>query len=109
MLGGSAITLILQIFLGAEAQVGFFLVEQSLGVCAIDFEAVRLPIRSVATANVGTFVPVEAKPFQVGDELIFKARFTAIHVGVFDAEDHGAALLPREEPVEERGAGVSDM
>ena len=40
----------------------------------------------------------------------FEAGFAALEVGVFDAQDHErAALLAREQPVEERGAGIADV
>jgi hypothetical protein len=38
--------------------------------------------------------------------LILEADFTAFDVGILDAQDHGAALLPGEEPVEQGRAGV---
>jgi len=109
VLGGGAGAFFLQVFLGTEAEVRFLLIEQSLGVCSIDVEAVGLPVRAEATAEVGTLVPIEAEPFQVGDELGFKAGFTAVDVRVFDAEDHGAALLAGEEPIEESGTGIADV
>src|SRR5438094_6779514 len=104
--GGGALAFFLQVFFGAKAKIGFVLVEQSFCVCAIDLEPVGLPIRSVAAAHVGAFIPIEAEPFQVLDELVFETRFAAIYVGVFDAERHGAALLAREEPVEKSGPGI---
>jgi hypothetical protein len=107
--GGGPFALVLKIFFGAKAKIGFVLVEQFFCVCAIDLEPVGLPIRAVGAAHVGAFVPVETEPFQVGDELIFKADFAAIDVGVFDAKYHSAALLAGEEPVEESGAGVADV
>src|SRR5947209_3314735 len=109
VLGSGAVAFFLQVFLGTEAEIRFVFIEQSLGVCAIDLETVGLPVRAVVTADVGSFVPIEAEPFQVGDELGFKAGFTAVNVGVFDAEDHGAALLAGEEPIEESSTGIADV
>jgi hypothetical protein len=78
-------------------------------VFAIDIKPLGLPIRSVFTASVGAFVPIEAEPFQIGDELIFEAGFAAVKVGVFDAEDHGSTLLPGEKPIEKSCAGIANV
>ena len=36
-------------------------------------------------------------------------RLVALGVGVFDAEDHGAALLARKQPVKQRRSRSSDV
>ena len=109
MFCGGALAFFLQVFFGAKAKIGFVLVEQSFCVCAIDLEPVGLPVGTVVAAYVGAFVPIETEPFQVIDELIFKTRFAAIDISVFDAEHHGAALLAGEEPIEKSGAGVANV
>src|SRR3954463_3008116 len=109
VLGSGALAFFLQVFFGAKAKIGFVLIAQSFCVCAIDLEPVGLPVGTVAAAYVRAFVPIETEPFQVGDELVFKTRFAAINVGVFDPEHHGAALLAREKPIEERGTGIANM
>ncbi len=76
---------------------------------AIDLPLVALAIGRIRTADVGAFVPIETEPLDIFDELGFIARFAALEVGVFNAEDEGSALLAREEPVEERGARVADV
>ena len=82
--------------LGAEALVGVTLREELVG-CG------HVALRTIALAE-RPFVPVEAEPLQgvldPGDPLFAGARA----VGVLDAEHEGAALVPREHPVEERGA-----
>src|SRR5271157_2999220 len=76
---------------------------------AIEIETIALTIRCMGTADIRAFVPVETKPLQVFDKLSFEALFAALDVGVLDAQDHDAALLPCEQPVEKRGAGVADV
>src|SRR5271157_30784 len=76
---------------------------------AIEIETIALTIWRVRSAHIGTFIPVETEPLQVFEKLAFEAFFAALDVGVLDAQDHGAALLPGEQPVEKRGACVADV
>src|SRR5271157_3348300 len=99
----------LQFFLRAETEICFALSQQPLGMFAIEIETIALTIRRVRSADIGTFIPIEAEPLQVFDKLSFEAFFAALDVGVLDAQDHGAAPLPGEQPVEKRGAGVADV
>src|SRR5271170_4455469 len=85
-----------QIFLSAETQIRFTFVQQALGLFAIEIEPVGLAIGKVWAADVGTFVPINPQPLQIGDQLIFEASFAAFDIGILDAQDHGAALLPGE-------------
>ena len=55
---------------------------------AVNIQAFGLAIGSIRSAQVRPFVPVEAEPLEVGDELIFVAGFAAFDIGVFDAQDH---------------------
>ena len=90
----------LQLLLGAEAEIGLAFAQQPLGLFTVEIETVALAIGRMWAADIGTFVPVEAEPFQVVEKLAFKALLAALDVGVLDAQDHDAALLPREKPVE---------
>ena len=101
--------LVLQLLGGAKAQVGLALGHQALGVLAVHRHALRLPVGAERPADVGAFVPVEAQPLQVLEDLRFGAGLVALQVGVFDAQDERSALLPREQPVEERGARVAHL
>src|SRR3989442_13363553 len=68
-----------------------------------------LPVRTPRSADIGPLVPVEAEPAQVGDDARLRLASRSIGVGVLDAEDIGAALPAREQPVEQRGARVADV
>src|SRR5262249_4315757 len=72
---------------GAKTVVSFVLAKQTLGIFAIDVHAVRLAIWRIRAADIGTFIPIEAEPLQIGEKLGFVARLAAFHVSVFDAQD----------------------
>ena len=99
----------LQLLLRAEAEIRLALAHQPLGVLAINRQAVALAIGRVLAADVGAFVPVDAHPLQIFEQLAFEARLAALDIGVFNAQHHHAARLPREQPVEQRGAGIADV
>ncbi len=104
-----SIAIALQLLLRAKAQVGFALFHQALGMLAVDRETVALAIGRVRAADVGTFIPIDAEPFQIFQQLVFVARFTALKVSILDAQNHGAAGLTGEKPVIKCGAGVAHM
>src|SRR5436309_940765 len=54
-------------------------------------------------------VPVQSEPAQRVLDLLGRLRDFAARVGVLDSEPELAALVPREEPVEERGPHVADV
>src|SRR5262249_21747802 len=66
-------------------------------------------IRTVLAADVRPFVPVEAQPAQVLEHAGFGFPGRSLLIGVLDAENERAALAAREQPVEERGAGVANV
>src|SRR5271157_3306860 len=76
---------------------------------AVDREAVALTIRRIRAADVRALIPVDPKPFQVFQQLMFIARLAALEVSVLDAQNHGAACLAGKQPVIESGAGVADV
>jgi len=101
--------LLFQLFGAAKTKIGFALAEKFLRLLLIDFKTVGLAIRTVASANIGAFIPVNSQPLQVFEDLRFIPRLAALHVGVFDAQNHRAILLPGEQPVEQRGARVAHV
>ena len=113
MRGGGLGALGFELLRGAEAAVGLALGEQALGVLGVDVPAARIGGRGRgrpcpgSPGRAGAFVPVEAQPVQVFDELGFEAGFGALEVGVFNAEDELAAGAAGEEPVVERGARIA--
>src|SRR5215469_11628384 len=60
-----SLAFLLELLFATKAQVGFACAEQSLGVLAIHFEPLGLPIGTKRTPNVGPFIPIETQPFQI--------------------------------------------
>src|SRR5262249_2530014 len=54
-------------------------------------------------------LPLQAQPAQVFLDAGGELGHTAVAIGVVEAEDEGAALLAREQPVGERNVDVADM
>ena len=94
---------------GAEAVIGGAGVQELGGVRLIEMKPLGLPVRTPRSADIGPLVPVEAEPAQVGDDARLRLAGRSIGVRVLDAEDIGAALTAREQPVEQRGARVADV
>lgn len=60
-------------------------------------------------ALVGPLVPLDAHPREVAEDGVLRLLGRARGVGVLDAQDELAPDVLREEVVEERGAGASDV
>ena len=75
----------------------------------VDILSLRLEIWSAVTAGLVTFVPVDAEPFEAGEDGLAGFFGVACFVGVLDAENKISAVLPGVEPVEESGARPSNV
>src|SRR5206468_5542090 len=93
----------------AEAQISLPVFEQAVGISLVNVHAIALSVRREMPAYIGPFVPVDAEPVQIFQKLSLETSFAALQVGVLDAEDMGTFFLPREEPVDQRGSGVTHM
>src|SRR5918997_1763289 len=60
-------------------------------------------------ADVRSLVPLETQPAEGLEDAGLRLTRGALAVGVLDAQDERAVLPMREQPVEERGAGVPHM
>ncbi len=58
---------------------------------------------------VGAFVPVQPQPFHGFDDFLDGFLRGAGEIRVLDAEDEPAAVVPREQPVEQRRAHAADV
>jgi hypothetical protein len=80
-----------------------------LQVALVKFCALALQIWSKIAAHMRALVPVQAEPFQsivnCGRRFFDMAR----SVGVFNAQNEFAAVMPRKEPVEERRSRAADV
>src|SRR5262249_37974876 len=79
--------------------------------CRFDVQvvALRLEIGSVRPADLWAFVPGDAEPAEAVEDWLKRLGLVALGIGVVDAEDELSALLPGEQPVEQRGAYAADV
>ena len=93
----------------AEAVVGVAPLHQELGVLAVKAAALGLHIGSHRAAQVGTLVPVQAALAQGVVDHVHGALHQAALVGVLDAEQELAAVVPGDEPGVQGGAQVAHV
>src|SRR5688572_11848110 len=72
-------------------------------------EPLGRPVRTNGTADLWTFIPVEAEPAQIFENRRVGVGCGALNVGVFDTQDERAVLPAREQPVEQRRADIADV
>ena len=82
---------------------------QPVDVGSIGLEALGLAVRLEGASDVGALVPVQPEPRERVVELRLAVLAEARAVGVLDAQDELAALLPGEGEVEERHVGRADV
>src|SRR4029078_9932954 len=92
---------LLQLLLRAEAAIHGACVEESLSVGSMA-RKVRPLVRDGP-------VPVEAKPLESLEDSARAFVGAARAIGVLDAKQEGAAVLPCEQPVVKRGARNADV
>jgi hypothetical protein len=54
-------------------------------------------------------VPGQAQPADLGQDVVGQLGAVALGVGVLDAQQHLATLLPSDQPVEQHGARPTDV
>ena len=64
---------------------------------------------AVRAADLDAFVPLQSHPAQIVENRLFGRARRAFEVGVLDAQDERAALPARQQPVKQRGSGVTDV
>src|SRR6266542_342827 len=94
---------------GTEAEVRVPAGHELVGVRRIEVEPLGLAIRPVQAADVRPLVPVQAEPSKILEDAVLRLARGAFGVGVLDAEDEGAVLPVRKQPVEQRRAGVAHV
>jgi hypothetical protein len=102
----------LEFIRSAETAVGLAFREQPFGVLGVDGQALGLAIGSEVAGfglarRTRAFIPVNAEPVQVFDQLSLEANLGALQIRVFNAEQELAPGAAREEPVLERSAGIA--
>ena len=94
---------------GTEAVVALAFREQPIGVIDVRLHALGLAVRAVGAAGLDPFVPLQAHPAQIVENRLLGLARRALEIGVFDAEDERAVLAARQQPVEQRRSGVTDV
>src|SRR5215212_8994518 len=92
-----------------EVVVGGAGVEEFPCGFAVEVEALGLPVGGMGAAGLGALVPVQADPTQRAFQLLDRLLRRSLQVRVLYAQHERAAVLAREEPVEERRAHPADV
>jgi hypothetical protein len=82
---------------------------QPVGYPGVEVEPLRLEVRREGAALLGALVPVDAQPVQGVQDGGESLGGVAGEVGVLDAEDEGASVVPGERPVEQGAPHVADV
>src|SRR5262245_35440604 len=77
----------LQAFRGAPTAIGGTSSDQFLGIALIQGETLRLPVRSVWTAHIRAFVPLQPDPAQRAQDRFFIASVRARLIRVFNTDE----------------------
>ena len=83
--------------------------QQVLDRRLITIQPLRLVIRGERSAHLRAFVPVDAQPVQAVEDRLQCLVDIPLLVGVVDPQDELAAVLPGEEPVEQRRANPANV
>ena len=80
----------------------------SMPAIGVEFDVGPVAVEAVRLVE-GTLVPVQAEPLHALEDRLRHLIAGAVAVGILDTEHEHPALLADVEPVEERGAGASDV
>jgi hypothetical protein len=78
------------------------------GIDALGF-AFTLSVRAMGSGMKRTLVRLESAPGETVQDILFCARYIAALVGVFDAEDKVALMLPGKQVIVENGSDASQV
>ncbi len=87
---------------GVERIVGMARFDQLQGILQVDFPAFALPVGAVRAAFAHPFVGPDAAPLQRIENILLRAGYVPVRIGVFDADDKVAARPACEKIVVER-------
>src|SRR5690606_24925616 len=83
--------------------------EQPRGRRLMPLGPLALVIRLMRTADLRPLVPVDPQPAKPPEDRLQRFGDIPLSIGVIDAQHKTAAALPRQQPVEKRGANPADM
>ena len=99
----------LQLLFGAVAGIDLPLGDQALETVAVEIEALGLVIGAIRASRLRPLVPVDPQPLQLLEEILLEGLGRPGPVGILDAQDKDAAVMPGVKPVEERRPRVADV
>ena len=75
----------------------------------IAIQPLRLVVGGERTAHLGPFVPIDAQPMQAVEDRLQRLLDVPLLVGVVDPQNELAAMLPGEQPIEQRGPDAANV
>jgi hypothetical protein len=108
---GGKVLMAIAIELGrrAEAVIRVVARHQLVRVRRIQVHTLGLTVWSVRPADIRTLVPLEAEPSEILEDAALRFPCRSLGVGILDAQDECSVLAVREQPVEQRRAGVAHV
>ena len=83
--------------------------QQLLDGRPIAIQPLRLVIRSERPAHFRPLVPVDAQPAEAVEDRLQRLLDVPLLIGVVDPQDELPAVLPGEQPIEQRGANPANV
>src|SRR5712691_9731069 len=99
----------LQTFWGTPTAIGGTGREQLLGIALIQGETLRLPVRSVRTAHIRAFVPLQPDPAQRAQDRFFITSMRARLIRVFNTDEKLPTVGSGKDIVKEPNIGSPHM
>src|SRR5436305_10285990 len=76
---------------------------------AVARHTLRLAIRRMRSADIGTFVPHQSEPAKIVEHHRLRLGSRPRLIRILDADDERAAVMLRKQPVENRRARAADV
>ena len=103
------LAVLVELFFGLEAAIGFAFGEQSIGGGSVQVTSLRLEVRSIRAADFRSFVPRQAEPLEGSQDRAKGFVDVPLLIGVVDPQNELPAVVPSPQPIEQRGAHPTDV
>jgi hypothetical protein len=94
---------------GTIAEISGSFSEQPLSIGVIDIESLGLKVWSIVSPHLRPLVPIQPQPAEAIEDACQGILHLACLIGVLNADDEPAAVVPGEEPVEQGGPEIPYM
>jgi len=94
---------------GAVTVIGVSVRNKTPSGLVIEFQALGLDVRAIVAADLRSLIPVQTHPSQATKNRLDSAFNPTGDVGIFNADDEAAAVVPGKEPGKESGPHIADM